>query len=78
MNKRKFKIGDKVAVVKRATEDWFYWNVDYMDDTIGKSGTISKISTRGSYKIDELGWWYLEESLRLCEQDNNQLLFPFM
>jgi HSP20 family molecular chaperone IbpA/ribosomal protein L21E len=67
----KFKVDDKVKVIKKNIDT--YWNKD-MDPTIGLIGTIVRISNGHScpYRVsikDEINWWYQEDSLELIKEE---------
>ena len=78
----KFKIGDKVKVVRRSIVDEVYWNC-HMNKAIGKVYTVLEISHRGNVRLNtksDTGWNYLYP-LKGVEKviiKNQQLLFSFM
>lgn len=50
---KRLKIGDKVKIVKKVTNDgfgWFNWVSPDMDETVGSIGEIKKISKMGDYR----------------------------
>ena len=69
----KFKVGDKVKIVKEADPRTTCW-CSFMDKFIGKEGTVKKYDSNSlnenSYMIaignDESGYWYPEECLEFA------------
>lgn len=60
----KFKVGDKVRVVKRYEKDGCGWVRD-MDRFIGKEFTVERITPLGNYEFEETCWSFPAESLEL-------------
>ena len=60
----KFKVGDKVRVVKKYEKDGCGWVRD-MDRFIGKEFTVERITGLGNYEFEETCWSFPPESLEL-------------
>jgi len=60
----KFKVGDKVKVVKKVVADNCGW-VSSMDKCIGKEFTIARITGLGNCEFEETCWSFPPESLEL-------------
>ena len=60
----KFKVGDKVKVVRKVVSDNCGWVLE-MDESIGKEFTIVRITDYGNYELDEAFWSFPPESLEL-------------
>ncbi len=60
----KFKVGDKVKVVRKYVADNCGW-VSSMDKSIGKEFTIGRITPLGNYEFEETCWSFPPESLEL-------------
>lgn len=68
----KFKVGDKVKIVKKfASSELVHW-VESMDDTVGTYGVISSERSPLPARITSYivgGWAYLPESLELVNEE---------
>lgn len=79
----KYKIGDRVRVVRKVLREEFYWN-PRMNDTVGKVYTILYISYKGWYQLktetvrQSHNFFYLPESLEPIAAIGQQLEFDFM
>ncbi len=60
----KFKVGDKVKVVRKYVADNCGW-VSSMDKCIGKEFTVERITHLGNYEFEETCWTFPPESLEL-------------
>lgn len=61
----KFKVGDRIKIVKKVVIDRIGWS-DNMDDYIGQEGEIIQCRTNGGYALEDSKWWiWPEESLEL-------------
>ncbi len=60
----KFKVGDKVKVVRKYVSDNCGW-VSSMDKSIGKEFIIERITGYGNYEFKETCWTFPPESLEL-------------
>ena len=86
MPKPKFKVGDKVKVLRASTNEeehlWCdVWVPDSMDIMIGKEGTIIYIYTEGNYDSPSYsfgGYTVPEFVLQKVNEVGQQLLFSFM
>lgn len=67
----KFKVGDKVRVVKRATASWSKTKDNY----IGKVFTIDMVAERDDYpySLSATGYWWCDEELELAQFTKSDL-----
>lgn len=82
----KFKVGQKVTVVKKILRWKYYYAIDWnregdMDSTIGGTFTINEIDKEIGYclstgNVVSQDYWYPAESLACVKGE--QLLFSFM
>ncbi len=80
--KHRFKVGDRVKVIKKFSLGRFRWQPS-MDRTIGKVYTILYISKLKTYYLDVskdigMNWYYIFESLEPEMVIGQQLEFEFM
>lgn len=79
----KYKIGDRVRVVRKVLREEFYWN-PRMNDTVGKVYTILYITYQGWCQLktetgmESHNFFYLPESLEPEIAIGQQLEFEFM
>ncbi len=81
----KFKIGDKVKVLRKSVPGEIYWN-PRMDKAIGKVYRVLQIKKRFQYVIVRLqtesdtkyNFLYPSKGLEKVIRKNQQLLFDFM
>lgn len=74
----KFKIGDKVKVVKKVSTNNCGWVSRQMDKYIGEIFIIDYITPQGNCKLKKIRWIFPPQSLNKCIAKNIQLLFDFM
>ena len=82
MKNTKFKVGDKVKVIRRSIQDEVYW-ASSMDKTIGGTYIVLGISKRGNLLLDTstvIGYDYHYPNKGVCKitTKGEQLLFDFM
>lgn len=68
-NEVKFKVGDKVRIMKQNEDKMKLWWND-MIESVGKIGTVQKVKTDRclvGVEDDVVGWYYLNESLELVD-----------
>lgn len=78
----KFKVGDKVKVIRRSKRGEIYWN-PLMNKAIGKAYTVLEISHLGNLRLDtkldtSYNYLYPPLSVEKAVIKNQQLLFSFM
>lgn len=72
----KFKIGDKVKVIRRSKPGEVHWAYA-MNKSIGKTRRVLKVLGNGNLLLDD-GYFYPKEGVQKLNVKNQQLLFNFM
>lgn len=74
----KFKVGDRVKVVRKVSTGNCSWIGLEMNKYIGKVFTINSITLAGNFRFNGIQWTFPSESLTLYPSKGRQLLFDFM
>lgn len=74
MEKRKFKVGDKVRVKDNPVNVEPGWVID-MDKMLGKIVTISRVTPRGWYHIEEFDYTWCDEMFEdMVQTTGNEII----
>lgn len=74
MEKRKFKVGDKVRVKDHPVDVGPGWTID-MDKMLGKIVTIREVTSEGWYRIEEFDYTWCDEMFEgLAQTTGNEII----